>query len=360
MMNVFLTGATGFLGEYLLAELLERGHRVWALYRNESNRGKTDRFLSGLGLDPGGPRLHWLKGDVVEADRQWERWEQELPSLKEVDHILHSAASLRFRLNSSGEPRRTNLGGARALWDLTRRRPMRVHLVSTAYVCGLTPGGPVYEVTHPRGTFANAYEESKWEAEQLWAGNATILRPGVIIGDSRTGRCTSFTGWYIIAKGGYLMDQFLNFSSAYDRRNLQIDVPLDPEATLNLIPVDYVAGAAVRLIENPANHNRVFHLTHPHPPTHRWSHAVMCGRFDLGGIRFNGIGTSLSPPEDPLILMVWNQTRKVYTYFSSNPTFDRTNTDRALPQLAPPVIDEAFVNKLLDYAIARDWGQRER
>lgn len=86
----------------------------------------------------------------------------------------------------------------------------------------------------------------------------------------------------------------------------------------------------------------------------------MCGRFDLGGIRFNGIGTSLSPPEDPLILMVWNQTRKVYTYFSSNPTFDRTNTDRALPQLAPPVIDEAFVNKLLDYAIARDWGQRER
>lgn len=228
MMNVFLTGATGFLGEYLLAELLERGHRVWALYRNESNRGKTDRFLSGLGLDPGGPRLHWLKGDVVEADRQWERWEQELPSLKEVDHILHSAASLRFRLNSSGEPRRTNLGGARALWDLTRRRPMRVHLVSTAYVCGLTPGGPVYEVTHPRGTFANAYEESKWEAEQLWAGNATILRPGVIIGDSRTGRCTSFTGWYIIAKGGYLMDQFLNFSSAYDRRNLQIDVPWIP------------------------------------------------------------------------------------------------------------------------------------
>ena len=200
-MNVFLTGATGFLGEYLLAELLERGHRVWALYRDESKRIKTAQFLSDLGLNPGGPKLQWLKGDVVEVSRHWEQWEEELPSLKEVDHILHSAASLRFRLNSSGEPRRTNIGGAQALWELTRRRPMQVHLISTAYVCGLIPGGLVCEANHPRGNFANAYEESKWEAEQLWAGNATILRPSVIIGDSRTGRCTSFTGWYIIAKG---------------------------------------------------------------------------------------------------------------------------------------------------------------
>ena len=32
-MKVLLTGGTGFLGEYLLAELLDRGHSVWCLYR---------------------------------------------------------------------------------------------------------------------------------------------------------------------------------------------------------------------------------------------------------------------------------------------------------------------------------------
>lgn len=190
------------------------------------------------------------------------------------------------------------------------------------------PWGVVYEVNHPRGNFANAYEESKWEAEEVWAHQATIIRPGVIVGDSQTGRCTSFTGWYIIAKGGYLMDQFLNFAPAHDRQDLQIEVPMDPKATLNLVPVDYVAKATIQLIENPVNHNQIFHLTHPHPLTHEWSHDVMCRRFNLGGIRFTGFGASLSESNDPLKLMIWNQTRKMYSYFSSNPTFDRTNADR--------------------------------
>ncbi len=47
-MNVFLTGATGFLGQYLLAELLGRGHTVWALYRNESKRRDAESFLESL------------------------------------------------------------------------------------------------------------------------------------------------------------------------------------------------------------------------------------------------------------------------------------------------------------------------
>lgn len=359
-MNVFLTGATGFLGENLLAQLLERGHRVWALYRSEPKRIKTDQFLSGLGLDLGDSQLNWLKGDVLEVNDRWSQWEQELPSLKKVDDVLHSAGSLRFRLNSAGEPRRTNLEGARALWQLTQRKAMQVHLVSTAYACGLTPGGLVYEINHPRGNFANAYEESKWEAEEIWARQATIIRPSVIVGDSQTGRCTSFTGWYIIAKGGYLMDQFLNFAPVYDRQDLQIEVPMDPKATLNLVPVDYVAKATIQLIENPDNHNRIFHLTHPYPPTHEWSHEVICRRFNLGGIRFTGLGASLSELNDPLKRMIWNQTQKMHSYFSNDPTFDRTNTDRALPHLKVPIIDESLINRLLDYAIAQDWGQSER
>jgi hypothetical protein len=114
------------------------------------------------------------------------------------------------------------------------------------------------------------------------------------------------------------------------------------------------------LIENPVNHNQIFHLTHPNPPTHQWSHEVMCRRFNLGGIRFAGSGASLSEPGDPLRQMVRNQTQKMHAYFSNNPTFDRTSIDRALPHLRVPIIDEALINRLLDYAIAQDWGQSER
>jgi nucleoside-diphosphate-sugar epimerase len=357
-MNIFLTGATGFLGQYLLQQLLQRGHQVWALYRNESKKEKTEQILNQEGVDTLS-RLNWIKGDVVTLDQSWPEWEKALPSLRKADHILHNAASLRFKLNAEGEPRRTNLESAKALWRFTRKRPLQVHLISTAYVCGLIPAGTIYEVNHPRGQFASAYDESKWEAEQIWAGQATILRPGVIVGNSRTGRCSSFTGWYIIAKGGYLMDQFLKAAPDYDRQDLQIQVPMDPRATLNLVPVDYVAEAAVRLIEDPGNHNRIFHLTHPRPPTHEWSHQVLCRRFQLGGIRFVGPGQAVSKPDDPIKQMIWDQVRRMYAYFNNNPFFDRSQTDRALSDLTVPEINETLINKLLDYAISQDWGQKK-
>ena len=52
-MKVLLTGGLGYLGEYLLAELLKRDHTVWALYRTDLSRLKTVRFVSGLGVDWG-------------------------------------------------------------------------------------------------------------------------------------------------------------------------------------------------------------------------------------------------------------------------------------------------------------------
>jgi uncharacterized protein YbjT (DUF2867 family) len=49
-MNLFLTGATGFLGRYVLRELLVRGHRVWALFRDIQRRDRTVAFLQSHGL----------------------------------------------------------------------------------------------------------------------------------------------------------------------------------------------------------------------------------------------------------------------------------------------------------------------
>ncbi len=45
------------------------------------------------------------------------------------------------------------------------------------------------------------------EAEQLWMGDATILRPSIIVGDSETGRCGSFGGWYILFQAVSLLDR---------------------------------------------------------------------------------------------------------------------------------------------------------
>ncbi|MBM4326285.1 MAG: NAD-dependent epimerase/dehydratase family protein [Deltaproteobacteria bacterium] len=356
-MKVLLTGGTGFLGEYLLADLLERGHVVWALYRSESRKLDTIRFLSSLGLPRSADSLHWFKGELLEADQKWDEWRREYEGLDEVDNLLHSAASTRHYMDENGEPLKTNVGSAKVLKGLVELHPMNVHLVSTAYVCGFVPNERVYEKHNPRGDFVNVYEESKWEAEQIWKDRATVLRPSIIVGHSETGRCTSFTGWYYLFQAVHLLDRLSREATDYDRHNLNINVPASPVGAANIIPVDYVSKAAVRIIENAKNHNKVFHLTHPDPPTHQATLDLICKKFDIGGINFAGEGAPFTQPRNRIERMVWRQMQTILFYFSNNPIFDRSNTDRALADYPVPPMTDEVIHRVIDYAIEKDWGQ---
>jgi thioester reductase-like protein len=356
-MNVLLTGGTGFLGEYLLAELLDRGHRVWAHYRSESRKLDTIRFLSSSGLPRSAESLRWFKGGILEADDQWEQWCKDYPGINEVDTLLHSAASTRLHMDEHGEPLRTNLGSTITLRKLIDRNPLKVHVISTAYVCGLIQGKVVREVNHPRGDFVNVYEESKWEAEQIWMDKATILRPSIIVGHSETGRCTSFSGYYILFQAAHLLDRLMGDAEGLDRLNLNIDIPANPDGVTNVAPVDYVAKAAIRIMEKPEHHNKIFHLTHPDPPTHEWTLAQVCKRFRVGGLKFAGAGSPFTQPRNRIERMVWRQMQTILLHFANNPVFDRSNTDSAIDDLPVPPITSDYVDKIIDYGIEKDWGQ---
>jgi nucleoside-diphosphate-sugar epimerase len=355
-LNVLLTGGTGFLGEYLMAELLERGHKVWALFRSDSKKLDTIRFLGSLGLPRSANSLHWVKGEILDIDEHWEDWCKESENLENVDTVIHSAASTRLHMDECGDPLRTNLGSAQALKKLYLRKPLTVHIISTAYVCGLVQGDIVKEVNHPRGDFLNVYEESKWESENIWQGHATFLRPSIILGHSETARCTSFSGWYILFQAAHLLDRLMQDPSSRERFELGIDIPAEPLATTNVIPVDYVAKSVIRIIENPANHKKIFHLTHPDPPNHEWTLDLVCRRFNLGGLKFVGAGAPFMQPRNRIERMAWRQMQTILLHFANNPIFDRTNTSHAVPELAVPPITEDFVNRLIDYAIEKGWG----
>jgi len=357
-MNLFLTGATGFLGQYILAELLSRRHKVWALYRDEEKRCRTVKFVESVGCETGDARLKWLKGEILEVNDVWDSWCREDPTLESVDSILHSAASLRFTMNAAGDPLRTNVGGAETLRKLVERREMQMHLVSTAYVSGIVGQRVVREVFHPQSDFTNVYEQSKWEAEEIWRGKATILRPSTIVGDSSTGRATLFFGWYFPVKALYMLDGLLRNSSDPDGTGFEIRVPADPGAKVNIVPVDYVAKAAIRIIENPSNHNGVFHLTHTAPPTCAWTHEVFRERFTQVRIKFVGSEKPIEEPRSEFHRMLLNQTERILPYLMNTPEFDRSNTDRAIPEVDVPAITERYLNLLIDYAIGANWGQK--
>lgn len=353
-MNVLLTGGTGFLGEYLLAELLKRDHGVWALYRSDHCRLSTLRFLSKMGLPKAANQLNWFKGEILDLATLWEPWCKQNPGLVEVDTVLHNAASTRLHVSEDGEPLKTNLGSARALMTLFGHQRLRVHLISSAYVCGLIKGNRVFERNHTAPDFVTIYEESKWAAEQIWMNKATILRPSIIVGDSQTGRCTSFTGWYILFKAAHLLARLLQDADPAERRRLFVQVPADPQGWANIIPVDYVAKAAAAIIETPEHHGKIFHLTHPNPPQHQWTLDFIHRKFKINGITLNGSDRPVHP-HGKIEQMVWRQMRNLQFHLSNNPVFDRTQTDQALPDLEVPPITENMVNRLVDYAIERNW-----
>jgi hypothetical protein len=123
--------------------------------------------------------------------------------------------------------------------------------------------------------------------------------------------------------------------------------------------VDYVARAAVALIENPENHNQIFHLTHPNPPLNEWTLNYICKKFNVGGFKFAGVGAPFTQPRNRIERMVWRQMQTILLHFANNPLFDRANIDKAIPHIPVPSMSEDRIDKLLSYAIERDWGLSE-
>jgi thioester reductase-like protein len=256
---ILLTGATGFLGGEVLARLLEHGQRaVCALVRAHDQAGaqrRLDRVIDSLGLDRDavGDRATAIAGDVTEPLLGLDtRSRAELA--ERTGRIIHCAASVSFTLGLD-ESRQINVGGTSRMLDLAEfcvrvggGLDSFVH-VSTAYVAGRHPE-PFSEADLDRGQeFRNAYERSKFEAELAVAERAAtlpvqVVRPSIVVGDSRTGWTSSFNVVY-----GPLR--------AFDRGAFPV-LPARASAPVDIVPVDFVADAIVALAGRPRT---TFNLT---------------------------------------------------------------------------------------------------
>src|SRR5439155_25473021 len=123
--------------------------------------------------------------------------------------IWHCAASLSFEQENREEIFRMNVDGTRNVLELVKQTPTRrLQHVSTAYIAGNRPDIALETEINVGQTFKNAYEESKCQAELLIVDEqrkgtiaASIYRPSIVIGDSRSGRATHFHGVYAFIRG---------------------------------------------------------------------------------------------------------------------------------------------------------------
>jgi thioester reductase-like protein len=342
MGGVVLSGATGFVGSELLTRLLERGdRRVYALVRASDDEAAAARL-------PGHERLTAVAADIERPDLGLDRRTADAIA-DEATTVLHCAASVSFGLDLE-KSRRINVDGSRRMVELAERCAgrgdglERLTYVSTAYVAGTHRGLFREDQLDVGQRFRNSYERSKFEAETLVRERAhglplQVLRPSIVVGDSGTGRTSSFNVLYTPLK-------------AFARGRLPA-IPGRRSAPVDIVPVDYVANAAYGL----ATHGPggTFHLV-------AGQNASTVGRLlELSSSRLRKVPPRMLPPliyrrlAHPLLRRRYPALRRSEVFF---PYFDmrvRFATRRFPP--APPV--ESYFDRLIEFAQAARWGGRQ-
>jgi thioester reductase-like protein len=365
--SIFLTGATGFLGRYLLRDLLLGGYRVAVLVRDSRHASANERIAEllafwseTLGRTLPSPivisgALDCANLGLSLADRAWLG--------RSGATVLHAAANLSFRPSPRGEPWKTNVEGTQALVKLCRELGLsRWHHISTAFVCGRCQGTIHEEDLACGQDFHNPYEQSKFEAEQLLRRSGglevTVHRPAVIVGDSHTGHTSAFTGFYgFLELGARLAEATARPGVPPTQpRLLPLRLPLDGTEACNLVTVDWVSRAVVELLGQSRWQGRTFHLVSRQPVSLRAILSVALEELNVTGIELAGAQGLRDPSR--LEQFFLESLPEYWPYLGGAPTFACSNTLAALPHLPAPRVDRPLLHRLIRFAIARDWGRQ--
>ena len=254
MLNYFVTGATGFIGRYLLEALLQREGTIYALVR-EGSRGRLDEVRRRLG---GEERIVAVAGDLSKPGLGIDGFEEP------IDHLFHLAAIYDMEAEEEAS-RRANVEGTRHAVDFANaHRAELFHHVSSLVVAGRYEGLFREDMFDEGQRLDHPYFATKWEGEKVVREEAEVpfrvYRPGIVVGHSETGQMDKIDGPY------YFFGLIKKL-----RQALPAWFPLPgPEGgKTHLVPVDFVARAMDHIAHQPEPElaGDTFHLLDPEPLT---------------------------------------------------------------------------------------------
>jgi len=259
---VLLTGFPSFAARKLCGELLRDGGPRTFVHAVVP-AAFAAAAQSALAELPAGQRdrVALVEGDAAAMDLGLSG--AEFKSLaSEVDRI-HHMAQVSYLAADRKLAEQVNIGGAREVLELARAcrslRGLVIH--STSQVSG-DREGVVVEAELDKGQgFRNVVEETMARAEKLVRASMpklpiTVVRPTIVIGDSRTGEVDRFDGPY-----------FLILLIVTSPPELPLALPGGAETSLHLVPVDYYVRAACAIGRDPRAVGRTFHIGDPSPLT---------------------------------------------------------------------------------------------
>jgi len=251
-MAILVTGAAGFLGGALTAELLASPQwpEVLLLVRAENPaqaHGRVLQRLKRFGLDD--EHLSRIRSEqIVCVDLTSSLPDDE--RMKSVRKVVHCAASTSFGANT--EVFNTNVDGTLRLARHLRRIASldRFIYVSTAMICGMRPGALVHEDDYPHDAVEHfvSYTRSKANAElqlrTLPDLPLVVVRPSIIVGHTRLGCRPSGSIFWTFR----IADALRMVTSAAEGR-------------IDIVPVDYVAQTLLLLLRRKALSHSTYHLS---------------------------------------------------------------------------------------------------
>lgn len=366
-MNTWLlTGATGTLGRELLWDLLAAGDAVRCVVRAGDAAEAEKRIDELIARRPQGPipaeqreRVRAVRGDLTQPLLGLSQPEYDALA-REVTGVIHGAANVNFT-QALHEARKINVEGTRQVLAFAERAMdlgglHRFEHISTAYVAGDRRGRVLETEGYVGQKFHNTYEQTKSEAERLIEEHRgrlpiALLRPSIVVGDSRTGYTSSFKVMYWPLKifaGGWVWV-----------------IPADPDGGVDLVPVDYVVDVMRALRARPESVGRTVHIAAGDMATSIGAAARLASGF------FDVRVPKMMPPKvfdytlRPVLyasvgLARTEQLRRgrVYIpYLAHGARFDTRVRDELVGLPAPSV--DAYFERLLRYCIESDWGKKD-
>ena len=357
-MNYFVTGATGFIGRNLVERLLQREGTVYALVRAGS-RGRLEELRTAWGAD--GARVVPISGDLSQPSLGVS--EEDLLVLRgSVDHFFHLAAIYDMTAGSEAQEI-ANVEGTRHAVELAAAVEAGCfHQVSSIAAAGLYRGEWREEMfeeaerldTHP---YFRTKHESERVVREECARPWRVYRPGIVVGDSRSGATDKVDGPYyffkVLQRARRLLPGWLPAIGVEG-------------GEINIVPVDFVASAMDHIAHRPGLDGQAFHLTDPAAHTAGEVINIFAKAADApqAGLRLDTeitdpatnmvrAGLRFFPPAKRIAGAALNELGippEILTYVNYPTRFDSTNARAALAGSGievPPL--ETYADRIWDY-----------
>jgi len=257
-MHYFVTGATGFIGKRLVRKLLERtGAVVYFLVREKSAK-RADQLLEDWGVDKS--RAIPVHGDLTLAGLGIVKNERSKLEHKKIAHFFHLAAVYDLKADEESQ-RIANVDGTRNVVGFANDIGAGCfHHVSSIAAAGLYEGVFREDMFEEAENLDHPYYSTKHDSEKIVRAECQVpwrvYRPGIVVGDSRSGEMEKVDGPYYFFK--------------LIQRTRQLVPPWMPTIGLeggriNLVPVDFVVDALDHIAHKKGLDGKCFHLVDPEP-----------------------------------------------------------------------------------------------